>query len=120
MQDRIICQGCNKAISSRKDLIVALRFFIISPYHASCYATRLKNLETILIRNVPVNSISFTVKSFVAVIVWVAISILLFFTDQISVLLKILFFLGFSIVTLTSGAVRLYSYHKYEKKLAEH
>ena len=112
MANQVICYSCKNPIKTKEDLITAIYFIFIKPYHSSCYSSNLKTLRTIFLKNRPINGISGTVGAILAPLI--GIFLFLVFADlkgwffPIFILIFFVFLLPF---------IRLYSYYKFENPL---
>ena len=117
MVNQVICHTCNKPIETRSDLTTSFYYFLIEPFHNSCYSAALKSIT--IIPNYPINGRIGNIRTLITSIgaifipfVWVMSDIL----QKVSLPLKV-FLLLILLVAFFNIFARIYSYYKYEKPL---
>jgi len=99
----LTCAHCQRRINRRDDLVVALVFFSIVPYHTGCYARALRGCQSAVIGNEPINGVGFTVAAVIGTLtaIWVSV--------EFSVFMGIIF--------LLPAGIRLYSLYTIERAI---
>ncbi len=106
MTKTIHCEKCLKEIRIRGDLVTAISFFEVIPYHEDCYARDLKGAKTLILSNQPINSISGNFISLMAI----AILIVSLFVRE-----ETMWFI--SIISIIPIVYRAYSFFVFERYL---
>lgn len=106
MKKIIYCEECSGVIDNKEDLVTAQLRQDVFPYHEECYARGLKGAKALYLRNKPINGFSgnFTALMFFML----GLGFLIFGVGDIKY---------FSLLTLISLAIRLYSYIMFERHL---
>jgi len=102
MVKTIYCDKCLREITVRSDLVTAILFFEVVPYHTDCYAKDLKGFKTLFLENQPINGFSGNVITIFAILLCIAC---LFYEPM-----KYL-----SIIAIIQIIYRFYSYFVYER-----
>lgn len=103
----VYCERCRKEIKYRDDLVTTTFLFQLVPYHDECYSKDIKGMRTFFVGNQPLNGLSGNIQTLIALILGIAAFFLLDENGRLTSLLAFVV-LGY----------RLYSYFKFEKKLA--
>ncbi|HLC62454.1 MAG TPA: hypothetical protein VJI52_05560 [Candidatus Nanoarchaeia archaeon] len=118
---QVICHSCKKPIKSDKDLVTALYVFLVMSYHSACYSNRLKSIETVFLKNYPVNGVSGTLSAVIAPIFGLFISIVLISAAQYDTEASYWQYILLAITVLAISSLpivfRAYSYYTYERPL---
>lgn len=128
INQKILCRECNKQITSKKDLITAMHFIFLRPYHANCYARNIRGIKTMFLGNYPINGFSGTVSAVIGGLIGLfflrffsLVVIGTFFAEGFTIFYS-LFFTLVAIVFLTfiflPLFLRLYSYFHFERKFS--
>jgi len=64
----ILCNHCEREITTKDDLVTANLIFSVVPFHGKCYSNALKGCQTVVIGNTPVNGTASTLLSVLAVL----------------------------------------------------
>lgn len=100
----VYCTECGMEITSKEDLVTALSFVVVVPYHRACYATALKGCQSAFVGNKPINGTSGNVS----VVMCFLLALLFIFVFHNWLL---------ACMILVPVIIRLYSWLKYERHL---
>ncbi|MBP0726420.1 hypothetical protein J5Y03_14765 [Bacillus sp. RG28] len=104
MNKTIYFDKCLREITVRNDLVTAILFFEVVPYHENCYAKDLKGVKTLFLDNQPINGFSGNFVTLLAILFCIGC----FFYEPMKYL---------SIIAIIQIIYRLYSYFVFERHI---
>ncbi|MBN2259298.1 MAG: hypothetical protein JW702_02010 [Clostridiales bacterium] len=100
----VLCNKCGRMIESREDLVTAVNFVFVEPYHTKCYSRGVKSLNTVFLSNTPINGFMGNVSAVFSAI----LSFGFLFSSDMRI---------FSLIFFIPVLLRALSYFNYERYL---
>ncbi|WP_433745535.1 hypothetical protein [Falsibacillus pallidus] len=104
MTKKVYCEKCVKEIKFRDDLVTAVLFLKVVPYHSDCYAKDLKSAKTFFLDNKPLNGFSGNLGFVLALILAIGWSLISAGLSK-----------WWSLLVIIAIGYRLYSYIMFER-----
>ena len=117
MVNQIICYSCKKEIKTNKDLVTAVYFFRIKPFHLLCYSKVWERYAffPIFLNSFPITHYLFGKMYTILMPIFGVFLLFLSLSGESLISLSLIVALCFIILPIS---IKLYSYYKYEKQLS--